>query len=150
VTEEEARNKAERWDKLYVLARLADGDDPLRLSIEHWRDNVALLEAASRPSPMGIYSGAYACALCHTYWYTQSAEDRCQGCPLEEAGIGCLDNEGSPYNQWEQSETLEEELAAARALLKALEGLVETTELRCEGDSHVWPTPDGLPEHGDM
>jgi len=119
-----ARERAEQWSLSYVAARLADGDDPLELSRDHWKDNVVFLETCSGESLRGL-TGSSSCALCHVYW----SQD-CQGCPLYEAGLGCVDPDSppSPYEQVEDADTPERWLEATRALLKVLEGLVEEHE----------------------
>jgi hypothetical protein len=67
--------------------------EALQGSIEHWRENVALVEAGKMP-----LIGAIHCALCLEFNSGEDQEENCTGCPVMER-TGKDSCEESPYTQ---------------------------------------------------
>lgn len=78
-----------------IAERLFDGEDPLALSIEAWERKKAAIRVVQDTSDIPMSERD--CPLCHLYM-----DSGCNGCPLEEAGEGCIDDllsaSESPYH----------------------------------------------------
>lgn len=76
--------------------RLASGEDPLVLSIEHWTENVAWIrEGRELPATSSL---SYPCALC-----TAHSKNDCKECVLYlHTGLPCWE-EGSPWHKFQHS-----------------------------------------------
>ena len=87
-----------------VERRLANGEDPIALTVEHWEENLAWI-LAGRELPTSSH-GAESCPLCRS-------SDDCKNCPLGERFGSCID---SPDNAWHHFHYATDDERAIRAI----------------------------------
>lgn len=98
-----------------MLKRLADGEDPLAVSIRKWEDVIENLKHGDEEEEDGTDN----CALCETY-----KKDYCSDmCPVKtKTGKNVCD--GTPYEDWSRASSTEKLLEIAKkevAFLKSLQ-----------------------------